>query len=93
MAQSVFENRFLADACHNVWEIWDKGRAYRLNLAQMAHEAGGHCQDECLNTLWAACMRSAGFFCAVCMERMRLELNGGILYADLETCCFFAALV
>ncbi len=62
MAQSVFENRFLADACHNVWEIWDKGRAYRLNLAQMAHEAGGHCQDECLNTLWAACMRSAGFF-------------------------------
>ena len=49
---------------------------------------------ECLNTLWAACMRSAGFFlCRLRMERMRLELNGGILYADLETFCFFAALV
>lgn len=40
MVQSVFENRFLADVCHNVWEIWVKGRAYRLNLAQIAHEAG-----------------------------------------------------
>lgn len=33
------------------------------------------------------------FLCRLRMERMRLELNGGILYADLETFCFFAALV